>query len=88
VLEPPAFAVLNGTLIRQLETIDSGDMAPNEPQNKAFLVACTELHGRIANWAAMNAKEIAALNTLLSKNNIKTVAVAKTSELVMPACSS
>ena len=85
-LEPPAFAVLNGTMIRQLETLDSGDMAPNEPQTKAYLVACTELHGRIANWAAMNSKDLVTLNALLSKNNIKSVVPAKVSELVIPVC--
>jgi hypothetical protein len=73
-------------MVRQLETLDSGDMAPNEPQTKAFLVACTELHGRIANWGALNGKELATLNELLTKNNIKPVAPAKTSELVIPVC--
>ena len=86
VLEPPAFAVLNGTMIRQLETLDSGDMAPNDPQTKAFLVACTELHGRIASWSAMNSKDLVTLNALLSKNNIKPVVPAKVSELVIPVC--
>jgi photosystem II stability/assembly factor-like uncharacterized protein len=86
VREPPAFATLNGTLVRQLETLDSGDMAPNDPQKAAFLVACTDLHDRIAGWAALNGNELASLNALLTKNNIQPVAAAKISELEMPVC--
>jgi photosystem II stability/assembly factor-like uncharacterized protein len=84
--EPPAFATLNGTLIRQLETLDSGDMAPNEPQKAAFLVACNDLRGRVAAWAALNGNALASLNALLSKNNLQPVAAAKVSELEMPVC--
>src|SRR5262249_18828164 len=36
--EPPAFGTINGTMIRQLETLDSGDMAPTDPQRAAFFV--------------------------------------------------
>ncbi|HEY2163769.1 MAG TPA: hypothetical protein VGH04_07265, partial [Gemmatimonadaceae bacterium] len=84
--EPPAFATINGTMVRQLETLDSGDMAPTDPQRAAFFVVCNELHGRIASWAALNGKEIVALNALLAKNNLAQVAAAKTSELRMPVC--
>ncbi len=84
--EPPAFATLNGTLVRQLETLDSGDMAPNDPQRAAFLVACTDLRGRIAGWASLNGNELGSLNALLSKNNLQPVAAAKVSELEVPVC--
>jgi hypothetical protein len=86
VPEPPAFATLNGTMIRQLEMIDSGDMAPNDPQNRAFFVACNDLHGRIASWMAMNGKDLPDLNALLAKNNLKAVTLAKPSDLAMPVC--
>jgi photosystem II stability/assembly factor-like uncharacterized protein len=86
VPEPPAFGTLNGTMIRQLETLDSGDMAPNDPQIRAFLTACTDLHGRIASWFAMNAKDLVDLNQRLAKGGLKTVTLAKPSELVMPVC--
>ncbi len=86
VPEPPAFATLNGTMIRQLETIDSGDMAPNDPQNRAFFVACNDLHGRIASWLAMNGKDFANLNERLVKAGLKAIVPAKTAELVVPVC--
>ncbi len=88
VPEPPAFGTLNGTMVRQLETLDSGDMAPNDPQNRAFIASCNELHGRIASWMGMNTKELVDLNALLSKNGIKPVTLAKASELEMPVCTS
>ena len=86
VPEPPAFATLNGTMIRQLETIDSGDMAPNDPQSRAFFVACNDLHGRIASWLAMNGKDFVDLNERLVKGGLKAIVPAKASELVMPVC--
>jgi len=86
VPEPPAFATLNGTMIRQLETIDSGDMAPNDPQNRAFFVACNDLHGRIASWLAMNGKDFVELNERLVKSGLKAIVLAKPSELTIPVC--
>src|SRR5262249_11510747 len=86
VPEPPAFATINGTMIRQLETLDSGDMAPTDPQRAAYFVVCNDLHGRIASWAALNGKEITQLNALLTKNSLSPVAVAKVAELKMPVC--
>ena len=77
-----------GTTGRQFTSaLDSGDMAPNDPQTRAFVVACNDLHGRAASWSAMQGKEIAELNALLSKNGLKPVTTAKTSELTMPVCS-
>jgi hypothetical protein len=87
VPEPPAFATLNGTMIRQLETIDSGDMAPNDPQNRAFFVACNDLRGRIASWLAMNGKDFVDLNERLVKSGLKAIVLAKPSELTIPVCS-
>jgi photosystem II stability/assembly factor-like uncharacterized protein len=84
--EPPAFATINGTMVRQLETLDSGDMAPTDPQRAAFFVACGDLRGRIASWAALNGKELVALNALLTKDNLTPVAAAKVSELQAPVC--
>jgi len=84
--EPPAFGTLNGTMIRQLETLDSGDMAPNDPQNRAFLAACTDLRGRIASWVAMNSKDLVELNDRLVKSGKKAIMLAKPSDLVLPVC--
>ena len=86
VPEPPAFATLTGTMIRQLETLDSGDMAPNDPQNRAFFVACSDLHGRIASWLAMNGKDFVDLNERLVKSGLKAIVPAKPAQLAMPVC--
>ncbi|MEO7086341.1 MAG: hypothetical protein ABI442_03450, partial [Gemmatimonadaceae bacterium] len=88
VREPPAFGTVNGTMIRQLETLDSGDMAPNDPQNAAYVAACTDLQSRLTSWTTMNAKDIPQLNALLSKNSLQPVALAKVSDLSTPVCGS
>jgi len=82
---PPNFAGLNGALIRQLDTLDFGDMAPNEPMNKAFVAGCTDLKTAVTNWSAINAKDLVAFNALMARNNLKPVPAAAPA-LAVPAC--
>ena len=64
---PPNFVALNATFIRQLETLDFGDMAPNDPQRNAFQAACTDLMTAFKAWHAINDTDLAALNAVLEK---------------------
>jgi hypothetical protein len=82
---PPTFRDLNGSLIRQLETLDFGDMAPNEPMDKVYMSGCTELKTMVTNWQTINAKDLVAFNVLLAKNNLKAV-VAASPAPAMPVC--
>jgi photosystem II stability/assembly factor-like uncharacterized protein len=82
---PPNFVALNGTLVRQLETLDFGDMAPNEPMNNAFNAACTQLKTAVTNWSNITTKDLPAFNAVLAKNNLKPIA-APASALVVPLC--
>ncbi|MEI6669155.1 MAG: hypothetical protein WCP29_13455 [Acidobacteriota bacterium] len=83
---PPTFVGINAALIRQLDTLDFGDMAPNEPMLKAYAAGCAELKTAVMSWTAINGQDLAALNAVLAKNNLKPVAAAPAT-LPVPACS-
>jgi hypothetical protein len=72
----PSFTRVQGSLVSQLNTLDSGDMAPNEPMLKAFQVLDGELKTVITNWNALNAKDLVAFNAVLAKYNLKTIPAA------------
>ena len=82
---PPNFAGLNGSLIRQLDTLDFGDMAPNEPMMKVWGAGCADLRTAVMNWHAINAKDLPAFNAVLTKNSLKAIPVA-TPALAVPVC--
>src|SRR5207245_8425933 len=71
---PPNFVAVQGALIRQLETLDPGDMAPNDPMQRAYAVACNDLKAVVLNWTGMNGSELSAFNGGLATNNLKPLA--------------
>jgi hypothetical protein len=73
-------------LLRQLDTLDFGDMAPNEPMNKAYVAGCTQLKTAVTNWKTIITQDLAAFNALLSKNNLKPIP-APAQGLAVPMCS-
>jgi photosystem II stability/assembly factor-like uncharacterized protein len=83
---PPNFAGLNAALIRQLDTLDFGDMAPNEPMTKVYATGCADLRTAVTNWRTFNAQDLVAFNAVLSKNNLKTIPAASPA-LAVPVCS-
>ena len=82
---PPNFAGVNGSLIRLHDTLDFGDMAPNEPMNKAYATGCNELKTVVTNWKTVNTDDLVAFNATLSKNNLTPIAAASPA-LAVPAC--
>ncbi len=72
----PTFAGLVGALNRQLDGLDFGDLAPNEPQMRAFGSVCADLRTAIANWKALNGSDLNAFNAVLGKNSVKAIAAA------------
>lgn len=66
--------LVNGALIRQLGTLDSGDMAPNEPMMNAFKASTEEFKKVELAWKTLNDKDLVALNAVLTKNNLKALA--------------
>jgi photosystem II stability/assembly factor-like uncharacterized protein len=83
---PPNFVAVNTNLLRQLDTLDFGDMAPNEPSSKVYIAGCTDLQNALTNWSNINKQDLAAFNAVLTKNNVAPIRAAST-ELAAPVCS-
>jgi hypothetical protein len=84
---PPApnFAAIVGAMNRQQNTLDAGDMAPNEPMAKAYSAACAELKAATTNWRTINSQDLPALNAIVIKNNLKPIPAAAPLPVV-PVC--
>ena len=74
----PSFSGVNGALVREMTTLDSGDMAPDEPIRHACKIACDDLKKVEAQWKELNEKELPKLNVILAKHKIKEIAPAAT----------
>jgi photosystem II stability/assembly factor-like uncharacterized protein len=82
---PPTFVQINGTMNRQIDTLDFGDMAPTEPMLKAYAGACKDLGKAIATWKTINTQDLVTLNGSLAQNNVKAIPAASP-VLVAPVC--
>jgi len=85
---PPApnFAAVTGAMDRQLNTLDAGDMAPNEPMLRIYASSCADLKAAVANWRTLTSQDLTALNAALAKNNLKQIPVPSPA-LASPNCS-
>ncbi|HTQ10054.1 MAG TPA: hypothetical protein VMI31_08295 [Fimbriimonadaceae bacterium] len=72
------FSMLAGSLVRELEGLDSGDMAPNQPIRDACDREEKELKTVSDQWTALTAKDLVAFNAVLAKYNLKPVVAAAT----------
>lgn len=72
----PSFVAVNGAFVRQLETLDFGDMAPSDPMMIANVMAYNQLKAALANWKTLNDKDLSVFNELLVKNGLKPIAAA------------
>ncbi len=82
---PPDFVAINGAMGQQLTTLENGDMAPTEAMRKGYIAECSNLRTALASWKAINAGDLLAFNTILSRNNVKPVS--PSTPTVVPACS-
>jgi hypothetical protein len=82
---PPSFVAVQVALIRQFETLDPGDMAPNDPMQRAYSGACKDLSTVMVNWHGLDSTDLTAFNAVLSKNNVTPIPPASPA-LVAPAC--
>jgi photosystem II stability/assembly factor-like uncharacterized protein len=92
---PPTFAALNGTepgesipllsMNGQLRTTDYGDMAPTEAMLRAWAAACSDLRSAVTTWRAINERDLAAFNAVLSAANLSPIPAAAP-VLPLPAC--
>ena len=72
----PTFAGVNRTMIGHVMTMDSGDMAPNQPMMASCDNAADDLNTVEWNWLQMNGKDLSDFNAMLAKNNLKTISPA------------
>jgi photosystem II stability/assembly factor-like uncharacterized protein len=82
---PPTFATAHAAMLRSLATLDPGDMAPNDPIQRAYAAACGDLKTVVLAWTALNGSELAAFNALLAKDKLAPIAAASAA-LAVPAC--
>jgi len=55
----------------QINSLDSGDMAPNEPTKKTGLSVCAQMSQVQTAWKNLLAKDLPAFNAVLEKHKIK-----------------
>ena len=72
--QAPTIAGVDSALLRQLENLDSGDMAPNEPQKKSCESTLADYKNAGNSWNEVVNKDLAEFNAILAKHNIKQIA--------------
>jgi len=82
---PPTFAGVNGTLGRQLNALETGDLAPTEAMQAAYAAACKDLTNAVTRWTGINGAALTTFNAVLAQNNLKPVPAA-TVALAAPRC--
>jgi len=51
---PPTFAGVNATLGRQLNALETGDLAPTAAMQAAYLATCKDLVNAVTRWKGIN----------------------------------
>jgi hypothetical protein len=69
----PSFARINSAADREINTLDSGDMAPNEFLRKACESVCSDMEQAVKSWEAVKSKDLPAFNAVLTKNHMKPI---------------
>jgi hypothetical protein len=73
ILETPktaSFNAVNDTLTALMALVDGADFAPSEESFAAYRRICTGSNEAVVAWKELKSKDVAALNTLLSKSNL------------------
>ena len=73
---PATFGSVHGRLIGQLTGQEFADQAPTEAMLVSYDVACHDLVTAATSWAAINNRDIPALNAVLSKAGLQPIVVA------------
>jgi len=73
---PPNFVDINGTLVRQLNALDLGDMEPTQAMTNAYGSACAQLRTALSGWTNLRGAKLSAVNGSLVKNGLAPVQVA------------
>jgi hypothetical protein len=81
----PTFVSVNDNLVRQINTLENGDLAPTPGMQTAYVAGCRDLQTAVTAWTGINGAPLAALNAVLTQNNLKPFA-ASGRALVAPVC--
>ena len=71
----PTFVRINGEFVRQINTADSGDMAPSDPERMACASAAQDLKTVEGKWQLLLTKDLPIFNALLVKSAMKPLKV-------------
>ena len=82
---PPNFAAVHANLLRVMNSLDSGDMAPSETETTVFNRSCADLKTAVESWSAIGGKELTTLNATLAGKQLPAIAAA-TGPLAAPVC--
>ncbi len=83
----PDFVRINGAMGQAITALDNGDMAPTPAMLRGYAAECGKLRTLIVGWQNVTTKDLPALNTVLSRNNVAPVRAASP-PLPLPACGS
>ncbi len=81
----PTLQAMNGTLVRLLDGLDGGDMAPTPSQLAGFGGACKDLRDGLVRWESLMSKDLPALNATLSTDGVKPLTVPQRT-VTIPVC--
>ena len=82
---PPTFVAVNDALVRQLTTLENGDLAPTESMQRAYAAGCAELKTVVTTWGSITGTTLATFNAVLTKHSLKSTAAAFP-VLAVPVC--
>jgi len=81
----PTFVSVNADLVRQINTLENGDLAPTPAMQAAYVAGCKDVQTVVTTWIGIAGAPLAAFNAVLAQNNLKPVA-ATGRALAAPVC--
>ncbi|HYL54041.1 MAG TPA: hypothetical protein VEU73_00550 [Gemmatimonadales bacterium] len=81
---PPSFASVDANLVRQLNGLETGDLAPTAAMRRDYDGACADLQTAVAAWAKIDGTGLAAFNAVLTQHHLQIIAAA--ASLPVPVC--
>jgi photosystem II stability/assembly factor-like uncharacterized protein len=73
---PPSFASVDAHLVRQLNGLETGDLAPTAAMQRDYDGACADLKTAVAAWAKIDGTGLAAFNAVLTQHHLQAIAAA------------
>jgi hypothetical protein len=68
-----SFMAVNDTFTALLALLDGADAEPSQDSFAAYDRVCKGLNGTLTSWQELESKDLSALNTLLTQNNLEAI---------------